>query len=361
MENSRLLTFLLVSLAIVIFYNQLMQWRHPELAHRDGAQATLSPSPAISPSGTPPASVAKAPAAGPTASSGPSANAAAPAATIRTITIDTPSYRAQITALGGRIASFVLKDYRQTSLPGSPAYEIIAGGDRLPLAMVVSHGGAVTDDAEVVYHSDGPDHIDLTADTAAPATVTMTGVTADGIRLQKRFSFSRGYVFDVSGTADAPAGMKLDAIGLQLSRPLLANQGFHDIPELQADVQGKTLNEAQKALEKGVAPVSGKITFAGFGDRYFLAAFLPKKPVTGTLSMDYVDGEADARMLFDGTTAVETAVYMGPKELDALEAANPALNKAINFGWPSSIALPFLTLHNLFYRMAPNSGLAIIL
>jgi YidC/Oxa1 family membrane protein insertase len=52
---------------------------------------------------------------------------------------------------------------------------------------------------------------------------------------------------------------------------------------------------------------------------------------------------------------------MGPKELDVLDAVNPTLNKTINFGWTSIIALPFLKLLKLFYRIAPNYGLAIIL
>ncbi len=268
-------------------------------------------------------------------------------------------YEAQLTLRGGRMASFRLKDYRQTSAADSPPYEIIAGGDRLPLGMVIARGAATVDDGNVIYSSDEPAQIDL---ATGAATVTMTGLTADGIKLQKTFSFKpNSYVYGVTGTAIAPNGVKLDGIGFQMSRPLKANAGFRDIPQLQADVQNKVMNEAQKALEKGLAPVSGTITYAGFGDRYFLSAFMPKKPVDGTLSMDYAGDEADARMVFSGATTVASEVYMGPKELDVLDAVNPALNKTINFGWTSIIALPFLKLLKLFYRIAPNYGLAIIL
>jgi YidC/Oxa1 family membrane protein insertase len=58
---------------------------------------------------------------------------------------------------------------------------------------------------------------------------------------------------------------------------------------------------------------------------------------------------------------VTSAVFIGPKELDVLEAVNPSLKKTINFGWTSIIALPFLKLLKVFYRIAPNYGLAIIL
>ena len=53
LENSRLLTFLVISLAIVIFYNQLLQWRHPELAHRK-----IAPTPLTTPSQEPAADTA---------------------------------------------------------------------------------------------------------------------------------------------------------------------------------------------------------------------------------------------------------------------------------------------------------------
>ena len=354
MENSRLLIFLLLSLGIVIFYNQLVQWRHPELAHR---QAKVSATP------TPAPSAAQSPAqAAPTAAAGAGGAALAgeiKAAPARTITISTRLFEAELTARGGRLASFALKDYKQTGAPDSPPYQMIAGGERLPLGMVIARGGVTGDDGEVVYASDAPAQVDV---TAGVATVTLKGVTADGIKLEKTFTFKPdSYVFGVTGAVSAPAGVKIDGMGFQMSRPLKANVGFRDVPELQADVQGKILNEAQKAIEKGIAPVSGTITYAGFGDRYFLSAFMPKKPVAGTLSMDYVADEADARMVFDGASTVESEVYMGPKEVDILGAVNPALNKAINFGWTGIIALPFLKLLKLFYRIAPNYGLAIIL
>ena len=360
MENSRLLTFLVIALAIVIFYNQVLQWRHPELAHPQTTVAATAV-PSADPSQEQAAPAAALSAAGSASGAG-AASATAGAITAspeRTITIATKRYEAQLTVRGGRLASLTLKDYRQTGTPGSPPYQVIAGGDRLPLGLVIARGAVTSDDGEVIYSSDAPAQI---AVTAGGATVTMTGVTADGLKLTKTFTFKLdGYVFDVIGAVNAPAGVKIDGIGLQLSRPLRANEGFRDIPELQADVQGKVLNEAQKAIEKGVAPVSGTITFAGFGDRYFLAALMPKKPVVGTLSMDYAGDEADARIVFNGATTVESEVYMGPKELDVLEAVNPALNKTINFGWTSIIALPFLKLLKLFYRIAPNYGLAIIL
>jgi YidC/Oxa1 family membrane protein insertase len=356
LENSRLLTFLVISIAIVIFYNQLLQWRHPELAHRKNLVAA-SPTPGqdqLAANGAASSNEAAGGASGSAAM--PGAITASPA---RTIKITSALYEAELTARGGRLMSFKLKDYRQTGKPDSPPYQVVAGGDRLPLGLVILRGGAESDDGDVIYSSDAPAQVDA---SPVGATVTMTGTTADGLKLTKTFAFKPdGYVFDVIGDVTPPTGTKIDGLGWQLSRPLKANAGFRDIPALQADVQGKVINESQKAIEKGVAPIDGTITYAGFGDRYFLSALMPTQPVVGALSMDYAGDEADARIIFNGATTLKSAVYMGPKELDVLDAVNPALNKAINFGWTGIIALPFLKLLKFFYRIAPNYGLAIIL
>ena len=138
---------------------------------------------------------------------------------------------------------------------------------------------------------------------------------------------------------------------------MIARAGYYDIPELQADIGDKALTETEKKLKTGVPPVSGPITYAGFGDLYFLAVFLPKSPTTGTLAMAYTGDEAIARLLFDGATQIHSDVYMGPKLLDALEQVNPALHKAIDFGWAGILALIFLrTLKLLFITWRPTTA-----
>ena len=71
-----------------------------------------------------------------------------------------------MTLRGGRVASFLLKDYRQTSSANSLPYQIIAGGDRLPLGVAIARGAATVDDGDVIYSSDAPARIDLTTSPA---------------------------------------------------------------------------------------------------------------------------------------------------------------------------------------------------
>jgi len=380
LDNYRLLLAFLISLAIIVLYSQLLQWRFPNAnqskqgeaansAKNPGAAETASPMAGASPQtmGSPIAGAAPssetAGASRPGNPNGP--RSAPPAATAsamtpeRLIEVDTSLYKATLTTQGARLKSFRLKRYKATNAPESPPYEIVRPGDRLPMGLVVQRGDTMLDDSGVSYTTPAPASLRLMP--GKDVKVTFTGETERGLQLEKSFTFrDSSYVFAMAAHA-TPSDGSLAAVGLTISQPLKELAGFRDYPELQADVTGKPINESEKSLEKGVPPLSGPIAYAGFGDRYFLAAVLPEQPTTGTLQMGYEGDEAHARLIFPGATAVRARVYMGPKAVDLLDVVSPALNKAIDFGWAGFIALPFLRGLKLLYRVAPNYGVDIIL
>jgi YidC/Oxa1 family membrane protein insertase len=391
LDNYRLLVAFLISLAIIVLYQQLLQWRFPNAnqskqgepansAKNPDAAGTASPMAGASPqtmgspmAGAAPSSEMAAGASKPGAPNGPrSAPLAAMASATTTpehlIEVDASLYKATLTTKGARLRSFLLKHYKATIAPDSPPYEIVRPGDRLPMGLVVERGDTLLDDAGVSYKTTAPASIRVMA--GQDVTVTFTGETEEGLKLEKQFTFSDStYVFAIGAHA-TPSDGSLAAVGLTISQPLKELGGFPcggmlsrlcDYPELQADVTGKGVTESEQTLEKGLPPLNGAIAYAGFGDRYFLAAVLPEHPTTGTLQMDYAGDEAHARLIFPGATAVRARVYMGPKAVDLLEAASPALSKAITFGWAGFIALPFLRGLKLLYRVAPNYGVDIIL
>jgi YidC/Oxa1 family membrane protein insertase len=351
LDNSRLLLAFTVSLGIIILYSQLLQWRYPNRGKNGSAVSPIAASPTPGVEANPSSATLGM---NPSESTGPVANPG------ELVKVDTDLYEAVLSSRGARLMSFRLKKYRETDAATSPLYQMVRRGERLPIGMVVARGEARIDDHDIDYATEGPKEISVTPQN--PAEVVFTATTPDGLKLTKTFDFAdASYVFNVKATAVAVNGAAPSAVGLTMSQPLTALPGFRDYPMLQSDVQGKVQSEAEKALTKGVPPVSGKITFAGFGDRYFLSVFLPQKPSDGTLAMGYRGDEADAIISFDGASQVATQVYMGPKELDVLEAANPALSKAIDFGLWGVIALPFLRALRMFYQIAPNYGVAIIL
>ncbi|MFZ2061654.1 MAG: membrane protein insertase YidC [Candidatus Binatus sp.] len=277
----------------------------------------------------------------------------------RTIEVDSDLYVAVFTTHGARLKSFKLNKYRQTADKNSPPYEMVqvSPGGRLPLGAVLTRGGNVVDDSDFNYETNAPEKITT---AGADATAVFVAKEADGTTITKTFTFKpSGYVFtmDVAVTGGPP----LNQLGVSMSQPLTAHQGYYDIPALEADVADKSFTENEKDLKKGVPPRSGPITYAGFGDQYFLAVFLPLDPKVGTLAMAYIGDEAIARLLFDDTTRTRQEIYMGPKLLEALESVNPALTKAITFGWAGILAIIFLRILKLFHYIAPNYGVDIIL
>jgi len=359
LDNGRLLLAILLSLGLVFAYQELVMKRlYPPQVHKPGEQVP-----------NPSASGATTVAGGTTIATPPAVSMAPIAAALpavshvpeRTIEVDTDLYHAIFTTRGGRLKSLRLKRYRETAASSSPAYEMVraAGNDELPLGVTLGDGDKAADDRDLDYASNMPGEIDLHG--AQMATINLNAKTADGTIIEKNFNFvGDKYAFDMEVSASAPKPPS--SIGLTMTEPLAERgEGYYDIPALQADVADKVVNENEKSLKKGVPPMVGHIAFVGFGDRYFLNAFLPESPPSGTLAMDFLGTEASARLQFPDATSIKTRVYMGPKKLEALEAVSPTLTKSINFGWASILALAFLRVLKVFHIFVPNWGWDIIL
>jgi YidC/Oxa1 family membrane protein insertase len=354
LDTSRVLITVIISLILIFAYQELVLKRlYPPQAH---PTAEESPSAQSSAAGATPGAVASPIAIAPGAAMSPAASVASE----RSFEVETSLFVATFTSRGARLTSFKLKDYRQAAGKNSPPYQMVQSppGGLLPLGALVTRSGQTLDDHEIAYSSSSPAHLAVGANGSG--TLTFDGDTAAGLKLEKTFTFTdKSYVFDMDVSESGPNAP--DELGVSMSQPLTALQGYRDIPELQGDVQDKVFTEQEKKLRQGVPPVAGTITYAGFGDRYFLSVFLPTHPAVGTVVMAYSDQEAIARLFFDHTDHVSTRVYMGPKLLDTLEAANPALHHAIDFGWTGVLALVFLRALKLFHLVAPNWGVDILL
>ncbi len=358
MESNRLIIAIVVTMAVLFLYQEFLQWRYPNL-YGPNAKHSIVASPQPTSGGS---TGATNQVANPVPSAAPAVGA--PMTSIapsveKIFKVETDLYEATIDGHGARLVSFKLKKYLATTAPDSPYYEVIRPGERMPIGLVVGQGDNAASDADINYTSDSPTAIKVTDD---PVTITLHGSTAGGVTLEKQFTFHpSSYVFDVSASVSAANGAPPNNLGLTISQPMTELAGYRDYPEIQADVQGKAITEQEKAVQKGVAPVTGTITYAGFGDRYFLAVFLPKEPNNGTLGVNYINGEADAQLTFNSTNKLTTRVYVGPKSLQILEAVDPALSKAIDLGFWGIIALPFMRMLKIFYYVVPNYGVAIIL
>jgi len=358
--DTRLVIAVILSLAAVFAYQELVLKRLYPPEQQQAQQATATPQAA----GSPIASPTFASSALPALPTKPLAETPVTEVAPRTIKVETDAYIARFTSRGGRLLSLKLRKYRETAEPNSPLMELVtpAEGGQLPLGLVVETRGGKLDDRALTYTTDAPAEVNLHGSERANLVFT---ADIAGLKLVKRIDCDgSGYVFNVDAAVSGPPG-EVTAVGLDMSEALTAHEGYYDIPEIQALVNNKTAVKAEKALRKGVEPLKGKVTYVGFGDRYFLTVFLPLSPQEGTVAMSYDGTQATATMLFEApaaaTARLRTQVYMGPKNLTILEAVNPQLNRAIDFGWTGILALAFLRALKLFHYIAPNWGVDIIL
>lgn len=118
----------------------------------------------------------------------------------------------------------------------------------------------------------------------------------------------------------------------------------------------------------------GNLLWAGIEDRYFINALIPR----GVGSVPWLETEQTLNP--DGTRILKASIkmpemsflprtesiinlniYGGPKEMNDLKSAGVSLEKAIDYGWFSVIAIPILYILKFLYSVIHNYGVAIIL
>ncbi len=197
----------------------------------------------------------------------------------RTIEVDSDLYVAVFTTHGARLKSFKLNKYRQSADKNSPPYEMVqvAPGGRLPLGAVLTRGGNVVDDSDFSYETNAPAKISA---AGADATAVFVAKEADGTTITKTFTFKpSGYVFTMDVAVSG--GPPLNQLGRVDEPAADGASGVLRYPRAGGGRGDKSFTENEKDLKKGVPPRSGPITYAGFGDQYFLAVFLPQDPKVG--------------------------------------------------------------------------------
>jgi YidC/Oxa1 family membrane protein insertase len=114
---------------------------------------------------------------------------------------------------------------------------------------------------------------------------------------------------------------------------------------------------------------SQNVQWAGFQDKYFLAALIPQKTEGTELIYKKVSETAGDMRLAGPKIALAPqtqhlqnyAMYLGPKDLDILKAFGSDLDRALDFGWFDIVAKPMLYAMKFFYQYTGNYGIAIIL
>ena len=134
--------------------------------------------------------------------------------------------------------------------------------------------------------------------------------------------------------------------------------------------------EKEKGLKAGDPRYySGHVSWAGFSDTYFLTCLIPEDSPVSSVNLEQTHPAQDpseslfiSRLIYNIQNHLEGdaarfaySLYIGPKDLDVLNAAGHSLEKSIDLGWFGFIAKPLLVVLKFFYRYTHNYGIAIII
>jgi YidC/Oxa1 family membrane protein insertase len=296
------------------------------------------------------------------------AAAAVPAVAVepgRLITIDTDLYTADVSSNGGRIVSFRLKDFRTTVDADSEPLEMIAlaEGGTPPLGVrFQTADGTALDDTTVTY---APDRYSVQVTGAAEATVTLTGELPGGGSIQKILQFT-GDAYPIMVTVRAPT------LGAGFQRVGLGWRHYEAHARAQeAHYQGavvltgtKLIHQLSNALAtEPPQPFGSPVGWAGYTEHYFTATVVPENPDEARA---VIAGGATGIEIFVSSpraepTGTRFTLYVGPKDLDLLSEVGHELDRVVDFGWFSFLAVPLLRLLKWFHHGTGNYGIDIIL
>ena len=287
----------------------------------------------------------------------------------RTITVDTPLYRAEFSEDGAAVKSIVLKKYREYVGKDSPLKQLVAPVLEDGTDLVSFVQGGLPELKDAVYTAEmAAQRIDV-ADK--PQELVFTWSAPGGVVVEKSFridpnTYLIGLTVGIKNGGAQPLTGRL-ALTLNSIVPKVKRAyGF----------EGPSAYINNKLQQIDIKDIEDKNTFEGVIDwiaiqtRYFMTSIIPESPTDATFHL--ISKENDlvvAQLILPETTinsetqqSFKFKLFQGPKSMSLLDSYGYKLGKAVNFGMFDILAKPCLWLMNFIYHnLIPNYGIAIII
>ena len=299
----------------------------------------------------------------------------------RDIVVENDHMRAVFTNRGAKLSSWQLKDYLEDGAPVELLPRDLPPSEPAPFALELGDA-RLTHLADTALYRASAGRLQPTNESE---TLVFDYEDATGLRVRKAFRFDPGagpYQFTLTVEASqesqpinpvlrwgpALGGVERSASGFAF------RQGPRGVLEgrlLENGVLGEmdiTRPAADDVLEQST--YEGPMTFVGVDNHYFLAAALPHGQETTVqyraVPLPPVPPDEDTRelMAFDlvlPSGFADLPFYLGPKDFDVLEAADPALPQSIEFGFLSWLVVPLHRSLTWVHSGVGNWGLSIII
>ena len=372
--EKRVVIFLVLSLAVIIGYDFILKQLGLLPSAPPGQEATTQgpsvPSPEEGPSAGKPAQPVSSET--PVAPRGESQGGETPRTPSappvdRTVTIETDLVRVGLSARGGVVSSWELKQYR-TAPPDSKPVQLVYQGAKFrePLSITSSNTAAEKAFREGVYSVE-TDVTTLDASHPVGHVTLKFEDAASGLKIQKRLTFRQGsYAVEVAVSMDGLADPYEVVLGTNFGI-VEWGDGLIGLIGSASLVDGKVEKETpDKELER-----KGAVQWVALQDKYFLSVLMPQG---GTAALVKKEGDklvsSSVRMapLGNGASSL-LQIYAGPKEYDTLRSLNVGLEDTIDFGWfifgswsvVKAVAKPIFYVLRFLNEYTHNFGITIVL
>lgn len=360
MERRALLAAVLC-LIVLVGYQEALQYLYPA-QQNDSSTAKIEAHP-LAPPGEAPSEVS------PEAEHGGATSAPNhPLPSTEPILIETDLYSARVEPVGGRISSLRLKGYRTSISKDSQPLEMIQlesqSAAPLGVRLVSDDGKIVEDDTRVVYRSD---RAEIAVRGTESAQIVLRGTLPSGAAIEKRLTFTgASFPIDVEiQTAGAPGHFNKVGLGWrhQIVAPMPGDPEAHYRGTLVL-ADKKVVRDLATAIATSPAkPFPAPVGWVGYADHYFLAAMIPADPAesTATVSPETNGVQLLVTSALGSDQTARFTLYVGPKDVAVLETVGHRLERAVDFGWFSFLAIPLLRLLKIFHSITGNYGVDVIL
>ncbi|ADD66842.1 membrane protein insertase, YidC/Oxa1 family [Denitrovibrio acetiphilus DSM 12809] len=154
--------------------------------------------------------------------------------------------------------------------------------------------------------------------------------------------------------------------------PLTSGIGANAVDGFESDrysFQGPLMFDGKRLKKEKAEKVDKSIVvdhpkWVGYMSKYFMigvAQDYSKGTISPAGGSAKITGSADMKLNPDARETVEFSLFAGPKEYDLLKSYDLKLEKSIDFGIFSFIAIPMLKFLKIIYSYVHNYGVAIIL
>lgn len=270
-----------------------------------------------------------------------------------------------IVHLGGRIEEYRLRDYKR-DLNGDEALNLVdsSATGALPLGLYVGPES----DERVTYTLSSVNGVSATSPTVAldvppgtRAVLEFRGVLPSGTQVTKKLSFEGGsYLFGVDVAFDRPTAS---------GQPVWLEWTHYYSSAVEKELRVKhSITLLDSANKIHLVPIEGILQgieergvnrWIALGDTYFAMTLVPTVTTRNTV----IGRESDVffSRVAGSPTGGQFYSYVGPKDYKTLESiGNFNLERTIDLGWFSFLALPLLWLLRFLYSLVGNYGVAII-